>query len=194
MSPRARSLGHRIRRYDAPRRPHRAGGAPGGGAGRFRRVAGPGGVAAHHPNRGSRARQCVPPAQDRWLMGPSIAPPSIASMGRQLRAKQTTSEALTRAALDQVAAQDGAVHAFITVTAERALADARRADARLCRRAGCGGDAGRPVWAERHLRHGGDPHDLPLQAAGGQCARRGFGRRGQACGGGRRADRQAGHA
>ena len=54
---------------------------------------------------------------------------SIAEMGRQLRARQTTSEALTRAALDRVAAHDGALHAFITVTADRALADARRADA-----------------------------------------------------------------
>ncbi len=54
---------------------------------------------------------------------------SIAAMGRQLRAGQTTAEALARAALDRVAAQDGALHAFITLTADRALADARRADA-----------------------------------------------------------------
>ncbi len=64
--------------------------------------------------------------------------PSIAEMGRQLRAHQTTSEALTRAALDRVAAADGALHAFITVTADRALADARKADAAFA----AGQDAG----------------------------------------------------
>jgi aspartyl-tRNA(Asn)/glutamyl-tRNA(Gln) amidotransferase subunit A len=64
--------------------------------------------------------------------------PSIAEMGRQLRAKATTSEALTKAALDRVAAADGALNAFITVTAERALADAARADAAFA----AGQDAG----------------------------------------------------
>ena len=54
---------------------------------------------------------------------------SIAEMGRQLRAHTTTAEALTRSALNRVAAKDGALHSFITVTAERALVDARRADA-----------------------------------------------------------------
>ncbi len=66
------------------------------------------------------------------------APASIAEMGRQLRAGQTTAEALARAALDRVAAHDGALHAFITVTAERALADARKADAAFA----AGQDAG----------------------------------------------------
>ena len=64
--------------------------------------------------------------------------PSIAEMGRQLRAKQTSSSALTRAALARIGAADGALHSFITVTAERALADAGRADAAFA----AGQDAG----------------------------------------------------
>ena len=63
---------------------------------------------------------------------------SIAEMGRQLRTKQTTSAALARQALDRVAAQDGALHAFITVTADRAMQDAARADAAFA----AGQDAG----------------------------------------------------
>ena len=63
---------------------------------------------------------------------------SIAEMGRQLRAKQVTSEALTRDALERVAARDGGLHAFISVTADRALADSRRADAAFA----AGRDAG----------------------------------------------------
>ena len=57
--------------------------------------------------------------------------PSIAEMGRRVRAGTTTSEALTRDALARIAALDGVLHAFILVTADRALADARQADTDL---------------------------------------------------------------
>ncbi len=63
---------------------------------------------------------------------------SIADMGRQLRSGATTSEALTQAALDRIAQTDGALHAFVTLTQQRALADARRADAAFA----AGQDAG----------------------------------------------------
>ncbi len=53
---------------------------------------------------------------------------SIAEMGRQLRAGNVTAEMLARDALARVAARDSALHAFVLVTEERALADARRAD------------------------------------------------------------------
>ena len=56
---------------------------------------------------------------------------SIAEMGRQLRAGTVTSESLTRDALSRVTARDGALHAFVLVTQDRALEDARRADAEL---------------------------------------------------------------
>lgn len=54
---------------------------------------------------------------------------SIAEAGRQLRAGDTTSVALTQQALDAAVASQPALHAFITITADRALADARKADA-----------------------------------------------------------------
>src|ERR1041384_3353093 len=56
---------------------------------------------------------------------------SIAEMGRQLRAGSITAEALARDALGRVAQRDGALHAFVLVTEDRALEDARRADAEL---------------------------------------------------------------
>jgi len=56
---------------------------------------------------------------------------SIAEMGRMLRARSVTAETLARNALARIAALDGALHAFVLVTEERALADARRADDEL---------------------------------------------------------------
>jgi len=56
---------------------------------------------------------------------------SIAAMGRALRSGAVTSEALTREALARVSARDPALHAFVLLTEDRALADARRADAEL---------------------------------------------------------------
>ena len=56
---------------------------------------------------------------------------SIAEMGRRLRAGQVTSEQLTRDTLARIESRDPKLHAFIVVTRERALADARRADAAL---------------------------------------------------------------
>jgi len=56
---------------------------------------------------------------------------SIAEMGRALRAGRVTAEQLARDALARIAARDGSLHAFVLVTEERALDDARRADAEL---------------------------------------------------------------
>ena len=56
---------------------------------------------------------------------------SIAEMGRMLRAGAVTAETLARDALGRVAARDVALHAFVLVTEDRALADARRADDEL---------------------------------------------------------------
>ena len=60
----------------------------------------------------------------------SLADLPAAEMGGRLRAGTVTAEALAHAALARVAAGSG-LHAFITVTEERALADAHRADREL---------------------------------------------------------------
>ena len=56
---------------------------------------------------------------------------SIAAMGKALRSGAVTSEHLTHAALDRIARHDPALHAFVLLTRERAMEDARRADIEL---------------------------------------------------------------
>lgn len=57
--------------------------------------------------------------------------PSIAEMGRALRAGRVTAETLAERALGLIAARDGAIHAFVHIDRDGALAAARRADALL---------------------------------------------------------------
>ena len=57
---------------------------------------------------------------------------SIAEAGRLLRDGEITSTKLTEHALVRIAAIDPQIHAFITITAERALADAAAADDFFC--------------------------------------------------------------
>jgi aspartyl-tRNA(Asn)/glutamyl-tRNA(Gln) amidotransferase subunit A len=56
---------------------------------------------------------------------------SIAEMGRLLRSGAITAETLARDALARISTRDGALHAFVLVTGDRALDDARRADDEL---------------------------------------------------------------
>jgi aspartyl-tRNA(Asn)/glutamyl-tRNA(Gln) amidotransferase subunit A len=56
---------------------------------------------------------------------------SIADMGRALRGGSVTSEELTNDSLARIAASDSGLHAFVLVTPDRALADARRSDSEL---------------------------------------------------------------
>lgn len=56
---------------------------------------------------------------------------TIAEASSLLRSRELSAEALTMAHLDRIAALDGTFHAFVTIMAEAALADARRADAEI---------------------------------------------------------------
>ncbi|GBD23927.1 Putative amidase AmiD [bacterium HR29] len=56
---------------------------------------------------------------------------TIAEAGRRLRAGEVTSAELTEACLSQIDAVEPVLNAFITVLADQALADARRADEEL---------------------------------------------------------------
>lgn len=62
---------------------------------------------------------------------PQSVPPGIAQFATRLRARTISSVEATEACLQAIAARDPALNAFIHVTADRALAEARQADAEL---------------------------------------------------------------
>src|SRR5438067_5633971 len=62
---------------------------------------------------------------------PDAAIPTIAEAARQIAAKKLAPVELTRACLDRVRALDNQLHAFVLVTEERALAEAREAEAAI---------------------------------------------------------------
>ncbi len=59
--------------------------------------------------------------------------PTIAEAGRLIAAKQLSPVELTRHCLDRIEKLDGTLHSFILPTPERALADAKAAEARIMR-------------------------------------------------------------
>jgi aspartyl-tRNA(Asn)/glutamyl-tRNA(Gln) amidotransferase subunit A len=66
-------------------------------------------------------------------------------IARRVARRETSAEAVTREHLDAIAARDPGLDAFLAVTAERALAQARRLDAALAGGAEAGPLAGVPV-------------------------------------------------
>ena len=114
----------------------------------------------------SRARPHLPPGT---LV---MQTPTIAEAARLFASRDLSPVELTRHCLDRIAAEDGALNSFLLVTPDRALADARAAEARIM--------SGRPARQARrhpdrpqgHLRHRRDPHHRPLQAAAGLGSRR----------------------
>src|SRR5580704_2009211 len=61
----------------------------------------------------------------------SAAIPTIAQAAKQIAAKQLSSIELTKACLERVRVLDNRLHAFIHLTEERALAEARAAEAAI---------------------------------------------------------------
>jgi aspartyl-tRNA(Asn)/glutamyl-tRNA(Gln) amidotransferase subunit A len=70
---------------------------------------------------------------------------TLTGAARLLRARKLSSTELTRACLDRIQRLDGTLKAFITVTADLALAQARRADREIAKRAYRGPLHGIPV-------------------------------------------------
>ncbi|HEY2993430.1 MAG TPA: amidase, partial [Methylomirabilota bacterium] len=64
-------------------------------------------------------------------MSDAIAYATIRELGARYRARQLSPVEVTRALLERIEKLDGALHAFITLTPERALADARAAEEAL---------------------------------------------------------------
>ncbi|MCY3734449.1 MAG: amidase family protein, partial [Chloroflexi bacterium] len=59
---------------------------------------------------------------------PDLLTITLAEGAKRLRAGEVTSQKLTRAFLDRIAATDERVRAFVTVTEESAVAEAQQAD------------------------------------------------------------------
>jgi aspartyl-tRNA(Asn)/glutamyl-tRNA(Gln) amidotransferase subunit A len=85
---------------------------------------------------------------DQPIQDLSIA---AAAAGAALRQGKMTSVALTKHALARTRVLDSKINAFITVTADRALADAERADAELKAGPRPRALARHPLWPQGHL-------------------------------------------
>ena len=75
----------------------------------------------------------------------TAAIPTIAEAARQIAAKELSPVELTRACLDRVHKLDNELHAFVHLTEERALAEARAAEALIMVRGPSGPLHGIPI-------------------------------------------------
>ena len=87
---------------------------------------------------------------------------TAAELADALAAGETSSVELTQAHLDRIAAVDGAVHAFLHVDAEGALAAARASDERRAAGAAASAPRRRADRGQGRARHRGPAHDLRL--------------------------------
>jgi aspartyl-tRNA(Asn)/glutamyl-tRNA(Gln) amidotransferase subunit A len=75
----------------------------------------------------------------------SVAIPGIADAAKLIAAKKLSPVELTRACLDRVAAMDGVLNAFVLLTPERAIADAKAAEASIMKDGPLGPMHGIPI-------------------------------------------------
>jgi aspartyl-tRNA(Asn)/glutamyl-tRNA(Gln) amidotransferase subunit A len=75
----------------------------------------------------------------------SVAIPGIAEASKRIAAKKLSPVELTRACLGRVAAMDGVLNAFILLTPERAMADAKAAEASIMKNGPLGPMHGIPI-------------------------------------------------
>ena len=88
---------------------------------------------------------------------------SVAEGSQLLRARKLSPVEWTKALLDRIAAVDPAYNAFLVVTADRALAQAKSRRSRDRRRQVARPDARRALCREGHLRRRGHGDHLPFQ-------------------------------
>ncbi len=92
--------------------------------------------------------------------------PTIAAAAKQIAARQLSPVELAQACLARIKALDNTLHAFLLLTEERALADAKAAEARMMARHAAGQTRRHSDRPQGHLQHRRHPCDGALQAAG----------------------------
>ena len=95
----------------------------------------------------------------------TAAIPTIAEAARQIAAKQLSPVELTRACLARVHALDDQLHAFVHLTEERALAEARAAEAAIM----AGGPRGRSTASRSASRTSSTPRGFRPPASRNSC-------------------------
>ena len=93
---------------------------------------------------------------------------TIAEASKLIAEKKLSPVELTKDCIARMKAHDDTLHAFILPTEERALADARAAEARVMAGSAEGSVGRHPDRSQGHLQHRRHPHDRAFETAGGQ--------------------------
>ena len=101
----------------------------------------------------------------------TAAIPTIAEAGRQIAAKQLSPVELTKACFERVHALDDQLHAFVHLTEERALAEARAAEAAIMANGPNSPLHGIPIGLKDIVDTKGIPTTCPVETAAGQYPR-----------------------
>ena len=99
-------------------------------------------------------------AQTRW--GRPLLPRGATELAARIRSKQVSAREVMAAHLAQIERVNPEVNAIVTLVAERAMADAARADELLARGGPLGAAPRAAGRAQGSRGHGGDPHDARL--------------------------------